>query len=573
MNRVLLYLLLALTARLAPATTHVDFADLILINGRVYTLRWGEPSPTGAPAANAPRDARGWRPDAEAIAMRGDSIVFVGTANAALAYRGPRTRVVDLAGKTVVPGLIDAHVHLSELGANLARLDLAGVRTEQEAVNRVVERARTVPAGQWITGSGWDEGAWANRYPTMELLSRLVPNHPVFLRGLHGFAAWGNRLAFEKARITSSTAAPTGGQILKDARGNPSGVVLNTAVDLLARAVPARTPAELERDIRAALAAMAKAGYTSVHEAGIGGQELAVYRNLSLQRQLPIRVYVMLSASDTTLLREWQSRGPDTTNFPMLTVRAVKAFADGALGSRGARLLEDYSDRPGHRGTTGGRYGYDSALVAGMMRRGFQVTIHAIGDAANRETLNFFQAVEVSNADSRNTRPRIEHAQVVNFDDIARFATLGVIASMQPSHAVEDMAWAEARVGPSRIRGAYAWRMLRQQGAQLVFSSDLPATNYNIFYGLHSAVTRQDPQNKPAGGWYRDQAMSIEEAVRGFTTWAAYAEFSERRAGKLAVGMRADATVMTIDPFTTPPSRVMTGTIAMTVAAGKVVSE
>jgi predicted amidohydrolase YtcJ len=570
---VLLHFLLSLVARPGLATPRVDFADLILVNGRVYTLRWGEPSTSGAPAADAPRSARGWRPDAEAIAMRGDSVIFVGTTSAAQAYRGPRTRVVDLAGKTVVPGLIDAHVHLSELGANLARLDLAGVRTEQEAVNRVVERAKTIPAGQWITGSGWDEGAWANRYPTVELLTRLVPNHPVFLRGLHGFAAWGNRLAFEKAGITSATAAPTGGQILKDARGNPSGVVLNTAVDLLARAVPARTPAELERDIRAALAAMAKAGYTSVHEAGIGGQELAVYRTLALQRQLPIRVYVMLSASDPTLLREWQSRGPDTTNFPMLTIRAVKAFADGALGSRGARLLEDYSDRPGHRGTTGGRYGYDSALVAGMMRRGFQVAIHAIGDAANRETLDFFQAVEASNADSRNTRPRIEHAQVVSLDDIPRLAKLGIIASMQPSHAVEDMAWAEARVGPSRIRGAYAWRALREQGTALVFSSDLPATDYNIFYGLHSAVTRQDPQNKPAGGWYRDQAMSIEEAVRAFTTWAAYAEFAERRAGKLAVGMRADATVMTIDPFTTPASRLMTGAIAMTIAAGKVVSE
>lgn len=570
---IVLTIALALVTLAAPVREHVDFADLILVNGRVYTLRWAEPSPDGTPATDAPRDARGWRPDAQAIAMRGDSIVFVGTSAGALALRGPRTRVVDLAGKTVVPGLIDAHVHLSELGANLARLDLAGVRTEQEAVNRVVERAKTVPAGQWITGSGWDEGAWANHYPTMELLSRLVPNHPVFLRGLHGFAAWGNRLAFEKAGITSNTAAPTGGQILKDARGNAAGVVLNTAVDLLARAVPARTSAELERDIRAALAAMAKAGYVSVHEAGIGGPELAVYRSLALQRQLPIRVYAMLSASDTVLLREWQSRGPDTSNFPMLTIRAVKAFADGALGSRGARLLEDYSDRPGHRGTTGGRYGYDSSLVAGMMRRGFQVAIHAIGDAANRETLDFFDAVEAANADARATRPRIEHAQVVHLDDIQRFAKSGIIASMQPSHAVEDMAWAETRVGPSRIRGAYAWRTLRREGARLVFSSDLPATNYDIFYGLHSAVTRQDPQGKPAGGWYRDQAMSVEEALRAFTSWAAYAEFAENRAGKLALGMRADVTVMMIDPFTTPPSRLMTGAIAMTIAAGKVVSE
>jgi predicted amidohydrolase YtcJ len=281
----------------------------------------------------------------------------------------------------------------------------------------------------------------------------------------------------------------------------------------------------------------------------------------------------MLSASDTALVREWLARGPDTTTSPMLVVRGVKAFADGALGSRGARLLEDYADRPGHRGTTGGRYGYDSALVAAMMRRGFQVSIHAIGDAANRETLEFFEAVERSSGGARATRPRIEHAQVVNVGDIPRFAKAGIIASMQPSHAVEDMAWAEARVGPSRIRGAYAWRTLRREGARLVFSSDLPATNYNIFYGLHSALTRQDPAGKPPGGWYPDQAVTIEEGLRAFTSWAAYSEFSERRAGKLAPGMRADLTVMTIDPFTTPAADLMKGGIAMTVAGGRIVND
>jgi predicted amidohydrolase YtcJ len=318
---------------------------------------------------------------------------------------------------------------------------------------------------------------------------------------------------------------------------------------------------------------MANAGYVSVHEAGIGAHELAAYRQLAERGQLPIRVYVMLSASDTALLRDWLGRGPDTTSHPMLVIRAVKAFADGALGSRGARLIEDYADRPGHRGTTGGRYGYDSSLVAAMMRRGFQVAIHAIGDAANRETLDFFDAVERSSPAARATRPRIEHAQVVHANDLSRLAKSGIIASMQPSHAVEDMPWAEARVGPTRVRGAYAWRTLRRNGTRLVFSSDLPATNYNIFYGLHSAVTRQDPNGAPTGGWYPDQSMTIEEALRAFTSWAAYSEFSERRTGTLAPGMRADITVMTIDPFTTAPNRLMTGTIAMTIAGGKVVRE
>jgi predicted amidohydrolase YtcJ len=257
----------------------------------------------------------------------------------------------------------------------------------------------------------------------------------------------------------------------------------------------------------------------------------------------------MLAARDTALLRRWLALGPDTSDADMLVVRAVKAFADGALGSRGARLLADYADRPGHRGITGGAYGYDSALVAAMMRRGFQAAVHAIGDAANRETLDFFQSVMGSDPTAARGRHRVEHAQVLQQSDIPRFGRLGVVASMQPSHAVEDMAWAEARVGPERIRGAYAWRALRRSGARLVFSSDLPATDYDIFYGLHSAITRQDRAGKPPGGWYRGQAMTPEEALRGFTSWATYAEFAEAQSGVLAPGRRADITVLSIDPL------------------------
>jgi predicted amidohydrolase YtcJ len=346
-------------------------------------------------------------------------------------------------------------------------------------------------------------------------------------------------------------------------------------VSLLARAVPPRSDEELERDIRAALGAMARAGYVSVHEAGVDARELAAFQALARRRQLPIRVYLMLAARDTALLRRWLSLGPDTASSAMLVVRAVKAFADGALGSRGARLLDDYSDRPGHRGITGGAYGYDSALVAAMMRRGFQAAIHAIGDAANRETLDFFQSVMGSDPTAARGRHRVEHAQVLQQSDIPRFGRLGVVASMQPSHAVEDMAWAEARVGPERIRGAYVWRSLRRTGARLVFSSDLPATDYNIFYGLHSAITRQGRAGEPAGGWYREQAVSPEEALRAFTSWAAYAEFSEGRTGVLAPGMRADITVMDLDPLTVgaaDPAALLRGRIALTVAAGRVVA-
>lgn len=565
-------IVLATTLSIAPGRSSAPTpADLILTNGRVYTLRWHDPAPDGTPASDAPY-ANGWRPDAEAVAIRGNQVVFVGTAAEAKTYRAARTRVVDLHGKTVVPGLIDVHVHLGELGANLSRVDLANVPNEEEAVRRVAERARTTPKGQWIIGWGWDEGAWATHYPTMALLTQRVPNNPVYLRGLHGFAAWGNRLAFEKAGITATTAAPTGGQILRDSSGAPTGVLLNSATDLLTHAIPPRTDAQLERDIQTALQAMIKAGYTAVDEAGQGidSTQVRVYQTMARKHELPIRVYLMLIATDTNQLKRWIARGPDTSGANNLTIRAVKAFADGALGSRGARLLADYSDRPGQRGTTGGTYGYDSALVAAAMRRGFQVAVHSIGDAANRETIRLFESVILSQPSARNTRPRIEHAQVLSLEDLPKLASDGIIASMQPSHAVEDMGWAESRLGPERIKGAYAWRSLRLWGTRLALSSDLPATDYNIFYGLHSATTRQDRSGNPPGGWRASERLTAEEALRGFTSWAAYAELSDRRDGVIAPGMRADLTVMDIDPLTIDPSQLLDGHISMTIGAGKI---
>jgi predicted amidohydrolase YtcJ len=554
-------------------SAHPVPADLVLMHGRVYTLRWAEPSLDGTPSADAPHDTNGWHPDAQAIAIRGDTILYVGDDAGIEPYRGPATQVVDLAGATAVPGLIDAHVHLATLGEKLSLLDLTGVPDESEAVARVVALARDAAPGEWILGTGWDEGAWANHYPTMARLSRSVPDHPVYLRGLHGFAAWGNRSAFERAGIGRNTPNPPGGQILRDPRGNPTGIVLNSAVGLLAKAVPPRTAEQMQRDIRAALIAMARAGYVSVHEAGADSAELAAFQVLAQRNELPIRVYVMLLATDTALLRRWLERGPDTSSGRLI-VRAVKAFADGALGSRGARLLEDYADAPGARGITGGAYGYDSALVGAMMRRGFQIAVHAIGDAANRETLDFLAAAHAGAPRAVGTRNRIEHAQVLSPADLPRFASTGTIASMQPSHAVEDMGWAEARLGSWRIRNAYAWRSLRRSGAHLVFSSDLPATDYNIFYGLHSAITRQGRDGLPQDGWYADQRMTPEEALRGFTTWAAYAEFAEDRTGVLAPGRIADLTVMNLDPLVTgasDPRALLRGNIVLTVAGGRVV--
>lgn len=547
-------------------------ADVVLYNARVYTLSWAEPATDGTPAANAPYDASsGWRPDATAIAIRDGYIVYVGSDSVALALAGEGTDRRDLAGATVIPGLVDAHTHVAEWGAALDRLDLTGVPDEAAAIQKVVDRAATVPAGTWILGQGWDDGAWADRYPTRQKLSAAVPNHPVVLRGLHGFATWVNDAALAAAKITADTPNPSGGEIQRDRTGAATGLLLNRAVAILDSAVPPPTPAQQDSQIVRALRRMATLGYTSVHEAGTSAEVTASLERLSTAQRLPIRVYAMLSARDPVLMRTWVERGPRTaTGAPdeMLTVRAVKAYYDGALGSRGAALLDDYSDRPGVRGVAGETYGFDRSLVGAAMAAGFQVGIHAIGDQGNRDALNYIDSVFRLAAPAKMTRPRIEHAQLVSPDDIGRFAELGVIASVQPPHAVEDAPWAEQRVGPERIRGAYAWRTLRQAGASLVFSADLPGSDPDPFYGLHAAVTRTDKAGRPTGGWYADQAMRIEEAIRGYTIWARRTAFEEPYVGPIAPGMWADLTVLDRDPFTSSAGSLLGGRATRTYVRG-----
>ena len=557
--------------RAAPAADGDTAADLILHNGRVYSLAWQEPDTDGRPAADAPFDSvGGWHPDAAAVAIRNGRIVYVGTDSAALARRGPATRVIDLAGQVLLPGLVDAHTHVAELGQSMDRVNLTGSASEAEAVERIVARAAQTPKGEWILGYGWDEGAWANRYPDQRLLSARVPDHPVVLRSLHGFAAWANARALALAHITRETPSPDGGEIRRDAAGDPTGLVLNRAVPLLDNAVPAPTPAQRDAQVLRALHVMAAAGYTGVHEAGVAADVMESFERLAAQDSLPLRVYAMLSAREPALIRRWITRGPFTSANGLFTVRAVKAYYDGALGSRGAQLLADYADQPGHRGVSGGTYGFDRRVVADAMTAGFQVGIHAIGDAGNRATLDFIDSVTRAAPTARGLRHRVEHAQLLTPTDIARFASMGVTASVQPPHAVEDKGWAETRVGRTRIAGAYAWRTLRRAGAAMVFSSDLPGSDWSPFYGLHSAITRQDTSGAPAGGWYPAQRMTPEEAVRGYTVWSARAGFDERESGTLAVGKRADLTLVSVDPFRADPAALLRGQVLLTVSHGRV---
>ena len=560
-----------------PAESPVSSeASLILVNGRVYTLDWEEPRPDGTASPEAPRDSAGWYPDAQAVAIRDGEILFVGSSVDAMQFEGDSTRVVDLSGATVIPGLVDSHTHVFGLGALLDQVNLVGVDTEEAAVEMIVERAKSVPKGEWIVGRGWDEGAWANRYPDKALLTQKVPDHPVLMDSLHGFAGWGNQMALDRAGISADSPVPVGGEMRLGEDGEPTGLFLNQAVEMLRSAVPEPSPETLAKQVLLGLNRMAADGYTAVHEAGLDARQMQVLEQLEADGKLPIRVYAMLSLRDEDLVRKWIAKGPDTDSDSMLVTRTVKAYYDGALGSRGARLLYDYSDMPGHRGVSGDEYGFNVVLNAEAMKAGFQIAIHAIGDAGNREALDILEAVFREDPSTAANRHRIEHAQVISPEDLPRLGRLGIIASMEPPHAMEDKAWAEQRLGTERIRGAYAWRSLRETGASLTFNSDNPGSDHDIFYGLHSAITRQDKEGQPEGGWYSEQSVTAEEAVRAYTAWSAWASFREDETGIIAPGRWADLTVMDIDPFAAAdqdPGRLLDGQIVITIVDGNIVYE
>jgi hypothetical protein len=492
--------------------------DLLLIHGNVVTLN---------PA----------RPSAQAIAVREGRIFWVGSDKEAQKRWGAAKTSVDLRGATVLPGIIDAHTHLFELGKSLLRLNLKDVATEEEAVARVRDKAASVPPGEWILGWGWDEGKWASHYPDNLALSRAAPNNPVYLVGLHGFAAWANKKALELAGITASTKDPENGKVLRDAAsGEPTGILLNRAQELVESHVPAMTLEQTKRAIDLAAQECTRNGLTSVHEARVSPIMLQAFRELSREGRLPLRIYAMLDGADHALVEEWLAQGPEIDPQHRLTIRSFKLFADGALGSRGALLLEPYSDAPSTKGvvTTPESAIYD--LTRRSLAKGFQVNTHAIGDAANRMTLDAYGKAMQDTPSARDPRLRIEHAQVVAPSDIPRFHQLGVIASMQPTHCTSDMGWAEKRVGPERVKGAYAWRSLLKTGAHLPLSSDFPGETLNPFYGIYAAITRQDPDGNPAVGWHPEQRLTLQEALRGYTREAAFAEFEESQKGSLEPG-------------------------------------
>jgi predicted amidohydrolase YtcJ len=543
---------LALCLPSASLSTQTPSADLLLLNAHVITIN-------------------GKQPAAQAVAIHGDRIVWVGSSDEAKKLY-PSARTMDLHGATILPGLIDAHGHLINLGESLVRLNLKDIRSEKEIIERVKQRAASAAPGEWVVGWGWDEGKWASNYPTNQALSAATPNNPVFLVGLHTFAAWANRRALELAGVNKDTKDPENGKIVRDEKtGEPTGILLNHAQELVSKHIPPMTLAQAKRAMQIAARECVRNGLTSVHEAKVTPLMVQAFHELVREGRMPLRVYAMLDGADKNLMDEWLKRGPEIDPHHQLTIRSFKLFADGALGSRGAALLEPYTDAPQTQGlmTTPEADVYSLTLRA--LKAGFQVCTHAIGDAANRSVLNAYEEAEKEVPNAHDSRLRIEHAQVLSPEDIPRFAKLGVIASMQPTHATSDMPWAEKRVGPERIKGAYAWRSVKDSGAHLPLSSDFPGETLNPFYGIYAAITRQDPQGHPPGGWHSEQKLTLEEALRGYTTEAAYAEFEEKDKSEIEKGKLADLTVIAQDITKIPPQEILSIRVLKTIVGGKVV--
>ena len=476
------------------------------------------------------------RPLAQAALVRGGKFAKVGTRDECEAASHDDLKFIELGQGCAVPGLIDAHGHPRLHGQRLQQVRLDGAKSEQECVDRVARYAQLMLAGQWIRGGGWDQNRWPARgFPDLALLSAVTPSQPVALERVDVHAIWCNEAALKAAQITARTPDPPGGRILKAADGKPTGVLIDTAMDLVRRAIPRATTAESEEAILRSLRAAAAAGLTCVHDAAAGPETLAAYRRLDARGALPVRVYAMIDGQGEGLdeaMREWREQ-PGTHD---LTVRAVKLFADGALGSRGAALYEPYEDEPGNTGLWLMDPRELEEKIVRIAAAGFQPCVHCIGDRACAVTLQALSRAP------RDLRPRAEHLQILRARDVPLLKRSGAIASMQPTHATSDGAWAEQRLGrgTERQRGAYAWKQVLEAGVPLAFGSDFPVEDLDPRHGLRAAVAR-----KTAGGavWMPEQRLTRAQALHAFTAGAAYAEFAEGRRGLIREGFDADFTV------------------------------
>jgi predicted amidohydrolase YtcJ len=528
-------------------------ASMLLINGQVYTV-----------------DDR--QPIAEAIAIKDDKIVGVGS-NYEIQSSFESTRVVDLKGKPVYPGFIDSHAHLESLGGLLLNLNVGGTNSVEEIQQLVSERVAHDGDGIWIRGRGWDQNRWPNMsFPTHEMLDAVAKDIPVYLTRIDGHAVWVNKKLLDIAGINKSTPDPEGGRIIRDKHGNPTGVFIDNAVDSLNARLPEPSKEERIEAIERAVKECVKVGLTEVHDMGQDVEGIEIYKELIQAQKFPIRIYVAIGGIGET----WQhylEHGPEIGAYGgRLTVRAVKLYADGALGSRGGALIEPYSDDPSNRGLTLTSASSIKSSAVLALERGFQVCIHAIGDRANHIVLDVYQDVLKSNRDkARNARFRIEHAQVVEQSDFPRFAQLDVLPMMQPTHCTSDMYWVEDRLGPVRVKGAYAWRSFLDQGSIVPGGSDFPVESPNPLWGFYAAITRQDHAGWPEGGWHPGQRMTREEVLKAFTLWGAYAAFEEKTKGSIVTGKLADLVVLSNDIMKVEPKEILETEVELTMVGGEVV--
>lgn len=542
----------ALACTLMFAAQPLLAADLLIDNVNGYTL-----------------DSAGKLQRFEALLIDAGKVVATGK-HAEMAKRAGNARRVDGKGRTALPGLIDAHGHVMGLGIMSLQADLTGTTSLDAALARIQSFANSHKEDRWIIGRGWNQVVWKlGRFPTAQELDAVVADRPAWMERIDGHAAWANSAALKLAGIDLNTKDPVGGRIERDAEGNPTGVLVDAAMDLVGRKIPPASEAQLNAALTSALEIMASVGMTGVSDAGIDMETFNRYRRFADAGKLTTRINAMIGGTG----KDFDAIDKDGPllgyGHDFLSVRSVKLYADGALGSRGAAMLMPYSDDARNSGLLFSKPDEMTAMISKAFAHGYQVCVHAIGDKGNREVLDSFAAAYTKYPAAKALRNRIEHAQVVSVDDIPRFVDLDLIASMQPTHATSDMNMAEDRVGHERIKGAYAWRTFLKQGTRIAGGSDFPVESPNPFFGLHAAVTRQDHDGHPPGGWYAKQAMTVTEALRAFTLDAAYAAHQEDTQGTLEPGKWADLILIDQDIFKIDPAKIWKTRVLQTWVAGK----
>jgi predicted amidohydrolase YtcJ len=558
------FLILFLVTLSVACSSDRNVADLVIRNGTVYTVDSLQPA-------------------AEAIAVKGDRIVFVGSNADVEKWIGDSTEVIDVEGKAVTPGFIESHGHFLGVGYNVMNLDLSSAKSYDEIVSRVAEAVAKAQPGEWIVGRGWHQDKWVEKpsqmvegFQTHHALSAVSPDNPVYLSHASGHAAMANAKAMEIAGVNQLTAdnlGPrdhAGGEIIRDKNGNPTGIFNENAMGLVGRHVPPRTPARDSVALKLAEEACLRYGITTFQDAGARQSAIDIYERFRERNDLQIRLYVMVAGQQ--LARKWFAKGPRLDPEHFLTIRSIKLSCDGALGARGAWLLEPYTDRPGFYGMETTPMDTVFAIARDALRHGFQVCTHAIGDRANREVLDRYErAFNLEPALAKDHRFRVEHAQHLHPTDIPRFASLGVIASMQGIHMASDRPWAIDRLGEKRIvEGAYVWQSLLKTGAKIANGTDAPVEPVNPIPSFYASITRQTLEGTPEGGYEPHERMTREQALRSYTLDAAYAAFMDSVTGSIAEGKLADFIVHSKDIMKVDPAEILNAEVELTVVGGKI---